>query len=418
LVTDETAQITARIERDQLESERDHALREGRARSEALSRVSHELRTPLNAILGFTQLMQNGLRENTFSSETWGPWLQHLHRAATHLLGVTDSVLDQTSLQERRFAVDLQPLDSAEVALQALELVRPKADARGITLEYELDAAGRLVPDRQEARVVADKRALRQVFLNLLSNACKYSPRGGRVKLWNRDAGAVWQWHVSDDGPGIAPEFQTQMFHPFERGAQRTGNQDGVGLGLAISKKLMESMQGTLTFQSQVGQGSTFSIELPHAESESVKPPDSQPLPSLFGELGVPHPIEAAVMPHALLLYVEDDPVNGLLMQEFVARTPHLKVHIAPTIAEGLESALKLQPDLILLDMHLPDGTGKDFIEQLRGVVQGKVPKVVILSADAMADRLELIRTLCVEGYWTKPLDFGLLRRRLQEVLA
>jgi CheY-like chemotaxis protein len=309
-------------------------------------------------------------------------------------------------------------LDSAEVALQALELVRPKADARDITLEYELDAADRFVPDRQATRVVADKRALRQVFLNLLSNACKYSPRGGRVKMWSRDAGAVCQWHVSDDGPGIAPEFQTQLFHPFERGAKRTGNQDGVGLGLAISKKLMESMRGTLTFQSQVGQGSTFSIELPRAESESVKPSNSQPLPSLFGELDVPHPIEAAVMPHALLLYVEDDPVNGLLMQEFVARTPHLKMHIAPTIGEGLESALKLQPDLILLDMHLPDGSGRDFIEQLRGVVQGKVPKVVILSADAMADRLELIRTLHVQGYWTKPLDFGLLRRRLQEVLA
>jgi signal transduction histidine kinase len=418
LVTDETEQVADRLNRDRLQRERDHALRESRARSEALSRVSHELRTPLNAILGFTQLMQHSLRQGAISAETWGPWLQHLHRAATHLLGVTDSVLDQASLQERRFAVDLQPLDSAEIARQAMELIRPQAEARGLRLEYANCESSGGDSCQPEARVVADKRALRQVFLNLLSNASKYTPPGGRIRLSCNEAGRFWRWEVSDDGPGISPELQARLFHPFERGSQRTGGEDGTGLGLIISRKLMQSMRGTLTLQSCVGEGATFSLELPRAESEGDDAMAQQASTSLFGGLEEPRGGASMVLPDALLLYVEDDPVNGLLMQEFVARTPRLRLHIAATVSEGLEAALRLSPDLILLDMHLPDGTGADFLEKLRKTVRRELPRIVMLSADAMADREETIKALKVHDYWTKPLDFGFLKRRLLDVLS
>ncbi len=432
LATDVTPQVLERQERERLQRERDRAQREARARADALSRISHELRTPLNAILGFTQLMQAALKGEAArpvsasgrasatvtypSPDAWGPWIQQVHRAASHLLGLVNDVLDAASVEARHFAVDLQNIDAAEVARQMVEMVRPQALLRGQSLAC-LDEDGAPVDGETKLWVRADKRALRQVLINLLGNACKYTPEGGRVTLRLRIlTGGPLRLEVCDNGPGITVEQQARLFKPFERGAEASGATAGTGLGLVISRQLVRAMRGQLTLDSSPGHGSTFAVELPMVEAADRAASAEASTDSLFGALAGPESggsTAAPELPPALLLYVEDDPVNGLLMREFVARTPPLRLHLAVDLAEGLAAARSLQPDLVLLDMHLPDGSGMDLLQQLRSAASTASLKVVALSADAMPDQMQRARDAGFDDYWTKPVDFTLLRRRL-----
>lgn len=434
LATDVTPQVLEREERERLQRERDRAQREARARAEALSRVSHELRTPLNAILGFTQLMQAALRDDVTAPAArtgqapsgWGPWVQQVHRAASHLLALVNDVLDVSSLEARRFVVDLQAVDAADVGRQVVEMVRPQALLRG----QQLVCAGAYAasPDDNdpagtaEAWVRADKRALRQVLINLLGNACKYTPEGGQVILrWRTLKDRSLRLEVCYNGPGMSEAQQARLFRPFERGDAADGATAGTGLGLVISRQLVRAMRGQLTLQSRPGQGSVFAVELPLAEPGTAAVGGGPSADSLFGGLPASEPRQpegAATLPPALLLYVEDDPVNGLLMQEFVARTPPLRLHLAVTLAEGLAAARSLQPDLVLLDMHLPDGSGLDLLRQLRAEPTTHRLTVVALSADALPDQVQRARDAGFDDYWTKPVDFALLRRRLGSWLA
>jgi len=438
LVTDVTQQVLEREARERLQRERDRAQREAQARAEALSRVSHELRTPLNAILGFTQLMQAALRDDVTAPAAmidpasgaapaaWGPWVQQVHRAASHLLALVNDVLDVSSLEARRFVVDLQAVDAAQVARQVVEMVRPQALLRGqqlvcagayATLPDDRDPAG-----TAEAWVRADKRALRQVLINLLGNACKYTPEGGQVTLrWRTAEGRNLRLEVCDNGPGISEAQQARLFRLFERGDAADGATAGTGLGLVISRQLVRAMRGQLTLQSRPGHGSVFAVELPLAEPGTAAVGGGLSADSLFGGLPDSEPGQpegTAALPPALLLYVEDDPVNGLLMQEFVARTPPLRLHLAANLAEGLAAARSIQPDLVLLDMHLPDGSGLDLLRQLRAEPSTHRLTVVALSADALPDQVRHAREAGFDDYWTKPVDFALLRRRLGTWLA
>lgn len=435
LATDVTQQVLEREERERLQRERDRAQREARARAEALSRVSHELRTPLNAILGFTQLIQAALlTQRTSPGETtgsrsgsatvdWAPWVQQVHRAASHLLALVNDVLDVSSLEARRFVVDLQTVDAADVARQVVEMVRPQAMLRDQHLEC--NSAIGVSPAATcaaEAWVRADKRALRQVLINLLGNACKYTPEGGKITLyWRPVDDRRLRLEVCDNGPGIPEVQQARLFRPFERGAESEGATAGTGLGLVISRRLVRAMGGQLTLQSRPGQGSVFAVELPLAEPVAVGEGGRSSADSLFGALPAMEPgrhAGSASLPPALLLYVEDDPVNGLLMQEFVSSMPPLRLHLAVNLAEGLAAARSLRPDLVLLDMRLPDGSGLDLVRRLRAEPATSGLKVVALSADALPDQVRHAREAGFDDYWTKPVDFALLRRRLGTLLA
>ncbi|MDE2299177.1 MAG: PAS domain-containing protein, partial [Burkholderiales bacterium] len=271
LVTDITQDVLQRHERERLRRERDQAKREVDTRAETLSRMSHELRTPLNAILGFTQLLQQSIRQRPAADPSWPGWVHQVHRAATHLLALVNDVLDLASLEARRFAVDLQATELASVFVGTMELLRPQADARRQRLEIDIDPA--------VSSVLADKRALRQVLINLLGNASKFTPEGGRIGLTARDFDGRVQIEVEDDGPGIPAPLLARLFKPFERGAESTGGVQGTGLGLVISRQLVGAMGGKLSVRSTVGRGTTFSFRLPVAQE--VDAPTTST--SLFG---------------------------------------------------------------------------------------------------------------------------------------
>jgi CheY-like chemotaxis protein/two-component sensor histidine kinase len=312
-------------------------------------------------------------------------------------------------------AVDLQAVDAAALARQVVGLMQPQAALRSqrLWLEGDLDAA---------PPVLADKRALRQVLINLVGNALKYTPEGGQVWLQlHAEPGRSLRLDVCDDGPGMDAATQARLFRPFERGDRADDETPGTGLGLVISRQLVRAMRGQLRLRSSPGQGSVFSVELPLAAEATVAPlpePAHAPPPdSQFGSLPA---AEAAVppLPAARLLYVEDDPVNRLLMQEFVARMPPLQLHLADNLAEGLRAARSLQPELVLLDMNLPDGNGCSLLAQLRAEPATAALRVVALSADALPAQVQQALAAGFDDYLTKPLDFRLLQRKLAAWLA
>ena len=391
LVTDVTPQVLARKEREQLQRERDHAQHDARARADALSRVSHELRTPLNAILGFTQLVQGALHDDAVSSAQLQQWMLQIHRAASHQLALVNDVLDISSLEANSPVVELTVADATEVAQQALEMVRAQATLRHQHLELtgpEDEAAGSADGGRC---VQVNKRALQQVLLNLLGNACKYTSVGGHIVLRCLTVGgSTLRIEVCDDGPGISSEQQAHLFQPFERGVRSNDATVGTGLGLVISRQLAQAMNGQLRLESRVGIGSVFALELPlvtgSGSAQSREPAASEA--SFFGGLPVTPGDSRPALPSALLLYVEDDPVNGLLMQEFAALTPPLRLHWVVDLAQGLAAAQEMQPDLVLLDMNLPDGTGYDLLRRLRADPATAHLRVVAFSADAMPSQV------------------------------
>jgi signal transduction histidine kinase/ActR/RegA family two-component response regulator len=437
LVTDVTPQVLERQEREGLQRERDRAQRESRARADALSHVSHELRTPLNAILGFTQLMQAALREELGDGsrndnamarrpDHWPQWVEQVHRAASHLLALVNDVLDLSSMEARRLVIDLQPVDATELAQEVVEMVRPQAVLRGLRLQLstpgdpdpEADPDSVRSADAGGLWVHADKRALRQVLINLVGNACQYTPSGGHVILrLSKAPGSFLRLQVCDDGPGMSSEQQARLFQPFERGSKADGATVGTGLGLVISRELVRAMQGQLTLESSPGKGSVFAVELPLALDASRPAAVANAADSLFGQMPDEDAGAPLAFPEALLLYVEDDPVNGLLMQEFVARMPPLRLRLALDLAQGLAAVQTLKPDLVLLDMNLPDGSGYDLLREIRADPATHGLRVVALSADAMPEQVHKAMAAGFDDYWTKPVDFRLLRRRISACL-
>lgn len=433
LVTDVTPQVLERQERERLQRERDRAQRESRARADALSNVSHELRTPLNAILGFTQLMQAALREELGDGshddnamarhpDHWPQWVEQVHRAASHLLALVNDVLDLSSMEARRAVLDLQPVDATELAQEVVEMVRPQAVLRGLRLQLSTPGDPDPDPDRSADAgglwVHADKRALRQVLINLVLNACKYTPSGGHVILrLSKAQGSFLRLQVCDDGPGMSSEQQARLFQPFERGSKADGATVGTGLGLVISRELVRAMQGQLTLESSPGKGSVFAVELPLVLDASRPAANANLADSLFGQMLDEDAGAPLTFPEALLLYVEDDPVNALLMQEFVARMPPLRLRLALNLAQGLAAVQTLKPDLVLLDMNLPDGSGYDLLREIRADPATQGLRVVALSADAMPQQVHKAMAAGFDDYWTKPVDFHLLRRRLSACL-
>ena len=355
------------------------------AKSEYLSRMSHELRTPLNAILGFAQLLEmDELREEQRES------LGYILSAARHLLALINEVLDIAAIEAGRLALSLEPVGVADVVSETVSLIRPLADEQGIVLVSPAQTAGEYV--------LGDRQRLKQILLNLLSNAVKYNRPAGSVHLTcEQVAGDRLRIKVTDTGLGIPPEALERLFVPFDRLESSESPIEGTGLGLPLSKGLAEAMGGTLELASVPQQGSSFWVELPLAEDPELGAGQEA---GSAGEQGKADPTGPALT----VLYIEDN-VSNLQLVERVMQRRGIALISAMRPQLGLDLASEHRPDLVLLDLHLPDMPGQEVLRRLQANPKTADIPVVVLSADARPSLITDMLQRGVRAFLTKPLD-------------
>ncbi|AHG91648.1 PAS sensor protein [Gemmatirosa kalamazoonensis] len=372
---------------------KEEAERANRAKSEFLSRMSHELRTPMNSILGFAQLLQRAELPPQH-----GKAVGHILKAGRHLLHLINEVLEIARIEAGRENFSLEPVALASVLQEAFGLVRPLAQ------QWEVELREGAWPS--DAFVQADRQRLVQVLLNLLSNAIKYNRRGGHVRLTSVQADGRWIVRVEDSGRGIPAERAGQLFTPFARlGAEQT-EVEGTGLGLALSRRLCEAMGGSLALETTGGDGSTFRLELDGA----VDPLGTLEETGTFAVPAGPHR-------EATLLYVEDNLANLSLVDTILLSRPGWRTMPALQGQLGVELAREHLPDVILLDLHLPDIPGEEVLRRLRGDARTARIPIVVVSADATPTSLERLRASGADAYLTKPLDVDEFLRVVESFL-
>ncbi len=395
--------ITERKRAEESRLAREAAEKASRAKSEFLSRMSHELRTPLNSILGFGQLLQ--MDELTQSQEES---IGYIMGAGKHLLGLINEILDISRIELGHMKLSLEPVEIAPVIEECLDLVRPMAGQRQLHID-----TGEPYERLQGKYVFGDQQKLRQVLLNLLSNAIKYNSEGGSIKLRYEECTGRDDKHmrisITDTGFGIQVEELPRLFSPFERlDAERQGV-EGTGLGLVLAKRLIEAMGGTIGVESIVGKGSTFWIELPMKDGEieaRANEPDLR-ITSALNEMHLPEEAKT-------LLYVEDNLANMKLVERIVERVPQIRLLAATRGSRGIEMAREYRPDLIFLDMNLPDMSGREVIAELKQDIRtGSIP-VVIITADGSESQMESLALKGVQAYLTKPFNVKELLEVLQ----
>jgi signal transduction histidine kinase/CheY-like chemotaxis protein len=357
------------------------ATRANQAKSEFLSRMSHELRTPLNSILGFGQILEmDELRARQREC------VQQILTAGRHLLALINEVLDISRIEAGRLRLSLEPVGVAETVQGAIDLARPLATPRGVELRVELPDPGR--------HVLADRQRLHQVLLNLLANAVKYNRESGRVGVaCVETAPSRLQIRVTDTGRGIRPEDMPRLFTPFERLGAESDGVEGTGLGLAMAKHLVEAMNGTIAAESEVGVGSTFTVDLPLAAAP-------------VAELPRPEPPAAAVAGGAgVVLYIEDNLANFRLVEHVLQLRPGTRLLSSMQGQLGFELARDHRPDLVLLDLHLPDLPGEEVLQRLQEEPRTRSIPVIVLSADATPGQIDRLLAAGARVYLTKPID-------------
>lgn len=373
--------VTAARQAEAERSVREAAEQANRAKSEFLARMSHELRTPLNAVLGFTQLL---LLDD--AAEHRRPRLHHIQAAGQHLLSLIDDVLDLASLDTGEMRIELEPVGLAGLVRETLPLIESLSAGRSIAV----------TADMGDFRVQADRVRLRQVLLNLLSNACKYNRESGTVSVSARQDGHEVVIAVQDTGRGMSEHQLRQLYEPFNRlGIHREGI-EGTGIGLAIAKALVERMGGSIAVRSEPAVGTLFTVRLPIAADGDDAGP--RPLRQLL-------PAACRLDPGRGVLYIEDNAVNTLIVAELLQRRPDLRVLLASDGTSGLELARSEQPALVLLDMQLPDMDGLTVLARLRADPATAGIECIALSANALPEDVALTLASGAIAYWTKPLD-------------
>ena len=388
-------------ERQRLRSEAESAAAASQAKTEFLSRMSHELRTPLNAVLGFAQLLlaapEPVLRERQRGQ------VEAIAQAGWHLLELINDVLDISRIEAGQLPLQSQPVALAPLLDEALELLNPQLQAMALVPELRLEAELPLL--------AADPVRLRQALVNLLSNAIKYNRPGGRLSvragLEDGAGGRRLRLEISDGGLGMSEQQLAHLFEPFNRLGREREAIEGTGIGLVLTRYLLELMGAELHIASRAGAGTTATVRLSLAEVGGPQPASPPP------------PAAQALLPAGLrLLYVEDNAVNRLLVQEMLSGWAGVSLHLAEDGAEGLHQAAALRPDLILLDMRLPDMDGNEVLRRLRADPACAMLRVVALSASAMPDEVAQTLAAGAEEYWTKPLQLQRFRADLARVLG
>lgn len=387
----------ARIEKALREAKAE-ADRANHAKSDFLSRMSHELRTPLNSILGFGQLI-----DRQAANDAQRTRVRYILSAGRHLLNLINEVLDISRIEAGNLQLSLEPVCLEEAVSEALDLMRPLAAEREIRLAASC-------PLDTTTYVLADRQRLKQVLLNFLTNAVKYTAMQGRVSVSFNDSGSgTMRVLVRDSGAGIPVEKLSRLFTPFDRLGAEQSTVEGTGLGLALCQRLVEAMHGGIGVNSTVGDGSTFWVELPHAES---------PFQHLAAQKNAPASGEISHTGKRRVLYIEDNFSNVTLVEQMLAERPSLELMTAMQGRLGLDLARKHVPDLVLLDLHLPDMPGWQVLAQLKADQSTRDIPVIVISADATAPQVKRLLAAGARAYLTKPLDIGEFFRVVEETIS
>lgn len=392
-LTGVTVDVTERRAAERLARERDRAEQANAAKSELMARVSHELRTPMNAVLGFAELM--ALDSLSASQQER---LTRIRSAGSHLLALIDDLLDLAQSEAQRRLAPLEVVPLSELFQEARHWVQPLARSGEVRLNWP--SPSQLVG----AAVMAERRRLGQVITNLLTNAIKYNRHGGQVWVAVEAADLAgqhtWALTVRDNGRGMTSAQQARLFEPFNRlGMEREGI-PGTGLGLSISRQLVQDMGGTLQVRSLAGQGSVFTVHLARSQPASANLRAGTSLAEA-PPLAMPQTGGHAVR----VLYIEDNPVNEMLVSQILAQQPAYVLRTAADGCSGLAEARAWQPQIVLLDLQLPDLTGQEVLARLRQEPAMEGARYVALSANAMSVDIEEALARGFDAYWTKPLD-------------
>ena len=387
--------ITERARTEEaLKEAKKEADRANRAKSEFLSRMSHELRTPMNAILGFAQLLE---LEELGGDQREA--VDHILRGGRHLLDLINEVLDLSRIESERLSLSKEPVDLGQALREAVELVQPLAAERMVHLHPFGEC---------NDFVLADRQRLKQVLLNLLSNAIKYNRRGGSVRVGCEKIDNHLRIVISDTGRGIPEAKLDKLFQPFQRLGAEQSSVEGTGLGLAVAKRLVEAMDGTIGLKSVAGEGSSFWIQLPLTENPLKRPELTEIVmatdqPSSNGAQKV--------------LYIEDNLSNLKLVEYVLERRPSIKLISSGEGRACLNLAREHRPNLILLDLNLPDMNGHEVLLRLRDDPLCAAIPVIVISADATRAQIKKLKNAGVHDYLTKPLDIKKFMNVLDQTL-
>lgn len=394
-ITDRKLLEQARYRAASLEVERQAAEAASQAKSAFMSRMSHELRTPLNAILGFTQLMQSDKRHPI--NELQRHRTDAVLLAGQHLLQLIDDVLDLSQIESGLLRMDIAPIEIQSALDEAMLLVAPVLENSGLTIAVEAVP----VSAPHDLVVLADRTRLVQVVVNLLTNAIKYNSASGVIRIivdsTQPDTKSI---AVVDAGRGMTEAQLSCLFEPFNRLGQERSGIPGSGIGLVITKWLVEMMGGKLEVQSTLGQGSRFDVTLR----------STYPVPAEHGEPSCRPEVEPFNV-----LYIEDNSLHAKLMESVVSLHSQCTVHVANSASEGSALAAQLNPQVVMLDLNLPDGRGLAVLHRLRKAQGMQGAKFIVVSADATPNQMDAVLAAGADAYLTKPINVAEVLRMLDQ---
>lgn len=398
------AAIQQEKDRKILEVARQEAEAANRAKSEFLSSMSHELRTPLNAVLGFGQLLEdpdNPLNEGQKESMT------HILNGGAHLLKLINEILDLAKIESGKVSLSIEVVSVRSIVDSCMVMANALGEKYGISVHGTLDRFSPLT-------VLADMTRSKQVLLNLLSNAVKYNREGGTVSLDVEAMGdGMIRFSVTDTGLGVPERDQDALFAPFSRLANGGSEIEGTGIGLTITKQLVEQMNGRIGVESKVGKGSTFWFELPIADEPTAEAQGDESMPLA---LAMATTTEQLPRTHDVL-YIEDNPANVELMQMTLKRAPNLELSAVGSAELGLERVREKKPDLVLMDIDLPGMSGIEACARLKEDETTADIPVIAVCANAMPHNLAAAKDVGFVTYIAKPYQVAELLEAISKAL-
>ncbi|MDH5772301.1 MAG: response regulator [Rhodospirillaceae bacterium] len=382
-----------------LRNARDKSDLANKAKSDFLASMSHEFRTPMNAILGFGQMLT--YNKASPLDPTQQEYVDIILRSGEHLLDLINDTLDLAKIEAGMAEIKLESVSIAGLINECIELVSPLANKRSVSVSTN-------AKDADFAHVLADETRLKQVLINLFSNGIKYNNESGKLDITVKQSGGDWiRVEITDTGHGIAEENFEKVFIAFARLEAESSEIEGTGVGLAVTKELVERMGGTIGLESTVGKGTTFWIEMPTDTANSAAKKSD----------GKKHDAMNYSAKGYSLLYVEDNPANKMLIEKVISRVEGSSFIWAETAEEGVKLAQEKNPDIIIMDINLPGMSGIEALKILQSMEETKHIPVIALSANAMPHDIERGMKAGFVRYLTKPIDINMFLKSVDGAL-